>query len=87
MGRNQNAKGGGCAMDKGTQPGAGLKGSNKPKAAGAATALGLGVPQQNTVPSGLAGLGMAHRTPLDSFFGCGGTNLLAGIAGLSFQEY
>ena len=46
-------------------------------------ALGLGVPQQSTVCSGLAGLGVAHQTPLGSFFGSGGTSPLAGIAGLN----
>ena len=46
-------------------------------------ALGLGVPQQNTMLSGLAGLGMPNQTPLDLLFGSGGTKPLAGIAGLN----
>ena len=44
-------------------------GSGNKKAVGAATALGLGVPQQNAMPSGMAGLGMAQHDPLDSPFG------------------
>ena len=32
---------------------------------------------------GIAALGMAHQTPLDSLFGSGGTNPLAGLAGLN----
>ena len=61
----------------------GSAGCNKPKTADAATALGLGAPQQNTILSGPAGPGMAHETPLGSLFGFGGTNPLAGIAGLN----
>ena len=72
-------------MNKGTQPCAGgPKGGNKSsKTVDAATALGLGLPQQNAMLSGLAGLGMAHQDPLGSLFGSVGTNPLAGITGLN----
>ena len=56
---------------RGTKPTwvGGEGGSGNKKAVGAATALGLGVPQQNAMPSGMAGLGMAQHDPLDSPFG------------------
>ena len=86
MGRNQPSKGGGRASNKGTPPCAGSQGGqSKSKTADAATALGLGVPQQNTMflQLGLAGLGMTQQNPLDSLFGSAGTNPLDGIAGLN----
>ena len=59
----------------------GSKGGTKSKTAGTATALALGAPQQSTVLSGLAGLGMAQQTPLYSSFGSGETTAVAGVAG------
>ena len=83
MGRNKQSKDGGYARNTGTSPYAGSKGcQRKSKAVDAATALGLGVPQQKPMLPGLAGLGMAQQNPLDSLFGSAGTNPLAGIAGL-----
>ena len=69
MGRNQHSKGGGYARNKGTQPYAGPKGGNKSKTVDAATALGLGVPQQNTMHSGLARLGMHSKIHWTRFLG------------------
>ena len=86
MGSNQQSKGGGYARNKGTQPYASKGGNKMSKTVDAATALGLGIlPQQNTMLSGLAGLGMAQQNPLDSLFGSVGTNVnpLAGITGLN----
>ena len=53
MGHNQQPKGGGCAGEQGNRSyaGGGNGGGNK-KTVDAATALGLGVPQQNTMLSG-----------------------------------
>ena len=85
MGRNQQSKGGGYAGKQGTKSYAsGSKGGggNK-KAVDAATALGLGLPQQNTMLSGFARLGMVQQTPLDSLFGSVGTNTMAGLGGLN----
>ena len=85
MGRNQQSKCGGYARNKGTQPSTGLESGNESKTVDAATALGirlgLGVPQQNTMLSGLAGVGITQQTAVDSLFGSGGTDPLAGIAG------
>ena len=76
-------KGGGYAGKQENPYASGGKGGNK-KTIGAATALGLGpLPQQNTMLSGLAGLGMAQQNPLDSLFGSAGTNTLAGLGGLN----
>ena len=85
-GRNQQPKGGGYAGNKGKQTHASKGGNKTPGAAGAATALGLGMPpQQNAAPSGLMGLGMAQQSPLGSLFGSAGTNPLADITGLNAQ--
>ena len=85
MGRNQQPKGGRYARNKGTQPHAGSKGGQvRSKTAGAAAALGRGVPQQSTALSGIAGLpGTAQQSPLGSLFGSAGTGPLAGVAGLA----
>ena len=75
MGRNQQSKGGGYAGNKGNKTyasGCKCGGGNK-KTVDAATALGLGVPQQNTMLLGLAGLGMVQQNPLDSLFGSVGS--------------
>ena len=53
---------------KQSHTGGGKCGGNNKKTVDAATALGLGLPQQNTMLSGLAGLGMAQQNPLDSLF-------------------
>ena len=83
MGRNQQPKGSGCAWKHGNKSYAsGGKGGGNKKTVDAATALGLGVPQQNTMLSGLAGLGMVQPTPLDSLFGYVGTNTMVGLGGL-----
>ena len=83
MGRNQQPKGSGCAWKHGNKSYAsGGKGGGNKKTVDAATALGLGVPQQNTMLSGLAGLGMVQPTPLDSLFGSVGTNTMVGLGGL-----
>ena len=90
MGRNQQSKGGRYAGYKAKQPYAsgGKGGGNNTKTVGAATALGLGpLPQQNTMLSGLTGLGMAQQNPLDSLFGSGGTNTMAGLGGLNKLNY
>ena len=65
MGRNQQSKGGGYAGNKGnkTYASGGKGGGGNKKPVDAATALGLGVSQQNTMLSGLAGLGMTQQTP------------------------
>ena len=54
MGRNQQSKCGGYAGNKGnkTYASGGKGGANK-KSVDAATALGLGLPQQNTMLSGI----------------------------------
>ena len=84
MGHNQQSKGGGYAGKQGKQSYAsgGKCGGNK-KTVDAATALGLGLPQQNTMLSGLAGLGVTQHNPLDSLFGSVGTNAMAGLGGLN----
>ena len=85
MGRNQQSKGG-YARNKGSQPYASSKGGGqgKSKTVDAATALGLGVLQQNTMLSGMEGLqGLTQPIPQDSLFGSVGTNPLAGMAGLN----
>ena len=83
MGRNQQSKGGGYAGNKGNKTYAsGGKGGGNKKTVDAATALGLGLPSQNTMLSGIAGLGMAQPNPLDSLFGTMGTNTMAGLGGL-----
>ena len=83
MGRNQQSKGGGYAGNKGNKTYAsGGKGGGNKKTVDAATALGLGLPSQNTMLSGMAGLGMAQPNPLDSLFGTMGTNTMAGLGGL-----
>ena len=46
-------------------------------------ALGLGVPPQNTMLSGMVGLGMVQQNPLDSLFGSMGTNAMTGLGGLN----
>ena len=59
-------------------------GSNNKKTVGAVTALGLGLlSQQNTMLSGLTGLGIAQQNPLDSLFGSVRMNTLAGLGGLN----
>ena len=83
---NQQSKCGGYAGEKGKQSYvSGVKGGgNNKKTVDAATALGLGpLPQQNTMLSRLAGLGMAQQNPLDSLFGSAGTNTLARLGGLN----
>ena len=77
MGRNQQPKGGGYAGNKGnkTYASGGKGGGGNKKTVDAATALGLGVPQQNTMLSGLSGLGMVQQNPLDALFGSMGTTL------------
>ena len=85
MGCNQQWKGGGYAGKQGNKPyasGGKAGGSNK-KIVGVATALGLGLPQRNTMLSGLAGLGTAQQNPLDSLFGSVGTNTMAGLGDLN----
>ena len=83
MGRNQQSKGGGYAGNKGNKTYAsGGKGGAGKKSVDAATALGLGLPQQNTMLSGMAGLGMAQPNPLDSLFGTMGTSTMVGLGGL-----
>ena len=83
MGRNQQSKGGGYAGNKGSKPYAsGGNGGGNKKSVDAATALGLGLTPQNTMLSGMAGLGMAQPNPLDSLFGTMGTNTMAGLGGL-----
>ena len=91
MGRNQQLKRGGYAGNKGnkTYASGGKGGGGNKKTVDAATALGLGVPQQNTMLSGIAGLGMVQQNPLDSLFGSMGTNAMTGLGGLggaSFQS-
>ena len=85
MGRNQQPKGGEYAGKQGNEShsSGGKGGGSNKKTVGAATALGMGFPQQNTMLSGLAGLGMAQQNPLDSLFGSVGTNTLAGLDGLN----
>ena len=63
MGRNQLPEGGGYARNRGdkTYAGGGGRGGGNKKTVDAATALGLGVPQQNTMLWGLAGLGMVQQ--------------------------
>ena len=83
MGRNQQSKGGGYAGNKGNKTYAsGGKGGGNKKTVDAATALGLGLPPQNTMLSGMAGLGMVQQTPLDSLFGSMGTDAMTGLGGL-----
>ena len=83
MGWNQQSKGGSYAGNKGnkTYASGGRSGGNKQQTVDAATALGLGVPLQNTVLSGMVGLGMAQPNPLGSLFGSIGTNTVAGLGG------
>ena len=85
MGRNQQPKGGGCSGKQGSKSYAsgGKGGGGNKKTVDAATALRLGVPQQNTMLSGLAGLGMVQPNPLDSLFGSVGTNTMVGLGGLN----
>ena len=85
MGRNQQSKGGGYAGNKGnkTYASGGKGGGGNKKTVDAATALGLGALQQNTMLSGLAGLGMVQQNPLDSLFGSVATNTMAGLGGLN----
>ena len=65
MVRNHQPKGGSYAGNKGnkTYVSGGRSGGNKQQAVAAATvtALGLGVPQQSTVLTGMAGLGMVQQ--------------------------
>ena len=85
MGRNQQPKGGDHAGNKGKQTYANKGGNKTSKAVDAAIALGLGpgaLPQQNAMLSGLAGLGMAQQSSLDSLLGSAGTDPLAGVTGL-----
>ena len=84
MGRNQQSKGGGYAGKHGNKPYAsgGKGGGGNKKPVDAATALGLGVPQQNTMLPGMAGLGMVQNNPLDSLFDSMGTNAMTGLGGL-----
>ena len=82
MGRNQQSKCGGYAGNEGNKTYAsGGKGGGNKKTVDAATALGLGVPQQNTLLSGMAGLGMVQQNPLDSLFGSMGTNTMTRLSG------
>ena len=62
MGRNRQPKGVEYAGNKGNKTYAigGKGGGGNKKSVDAATALGLGVPQQNTMLSGMAGLGMVQ---------------------------
>ena len=85
MGRKHQPEGGGHAGNKGNKTHAGevKGGGGNKKTVDAATALGLGVPQQNTMLSGLAGLGMVQQNPLDSRFGSVGTSTMAGLGGLN----
>ena len=87
MGRGQRSKGGGYAWNKGNETyvsGVKCGGGNK-KTVGAATALRLGVPQQNMMRWGLTGLGMVqqNQNPLDSFSGSVGMNAMAGLGGFN----
>ena len=84
MGRNQQSKGGGYAGNKGnkTYASGGKGGGGNKKSVDAATALGLGAQPQNTMLSGMAGLGMVQQNPLDSLFGSVGTNAMTGLSGL-----
>ena len=54
----------------------GGEGGGNKKTVDAAAALGLGAPQQNTMLSGVAGLGMVQQNSLDSLFGSMGTNTM-----------
>ena len=85
MGRNQQPKSGGYAGNKGNKPTAseGKGGGGNKKTVDAATALGLGVPQQTTMLLGLAGLGMVQQNPLDLLFGSVGANNMAGLGGVN----
>ena len=85
MERNQQSEGGGYAWNKGnkTYASGGKGGGGNKKSVDAATALGLGVPPQNTMLSGMAGLGMMQQNPLDSLFGAMGTNAITGLGGLN----
>ena len=76
MGRKQQPKCGGYARNTGTQPYAGSKGGQgRSKTAVAATAPGLGVPQ-NPMLSGMAGLqGLISTNTAES----------TGVTGLSFR--
>ena len=87
MGRNQQSKGGGYAGNTGnkTYASGGKGGGGNKKTVDAAAALGLGVPQQNTMLSGLAGLGTVHQNPLDSRFGSVGMDTVAGLSGLNMS--
>ena len=68
MRRNRQLKGGGYAgkQEKQSYASEGKCGGNNKKTVEAAAALGLGLPQQNTVLSGLAGLGMAQYGTAES---------------------
>ena len=79
MGRNQQSKSGGYTGNKGnkTYTSGGKGGGGNKNTVDAATALGLGALQQNTMLSGLAGLGMVQQNPLGSLFGFVGTNTTA----------
>ena len=83
-GATNSRKEAGTQETKGTKTYAsgGKCGGNK-KTVDAAAALGLGVPhdQQNTTLAGVAGLGVAQHTPLDSPFGSIGTNTMTGLGG------
>ena len=82
MGRNQQPKGGGYAGNKGNKTyasGGRRGGSNKQQAVDSATALGLGVPPQNTMLAGMAGLGMVQQNPLDSLSDLLGRTLWQGL--------
>ena len=87
MGRNQHPKGGGYAGDKGSKTYAsGGRGGGNKKTVDAPTALGLGLPPQNTMLSGMAGLGMVQQNPLCSLFGSMGTNTMIGLGGFGTVE-
>ena len=82
MGRNRQSQGGGYAGNKGNKTYAsGGKGGGNKKTVDAATALGLGVPPQNTMLSGIAGLGMVQPSPLDLLFGSMETSTMTGLGG------
>ena len=83
MGRNHQSKGGAYAGNKGKQTYASKGGNKTSKIVDAATALGLGVPQQNAMLPGFTGLGMAQPNSLDSLLGSSGTSPLAGVTGKS----
>ena len=85
MGRNHQTMGT-QGLSTGTRPYANSTGRSQraSKRTAAATALGLGAPPQNAMPSGITGLQvLTQPSSLYSFFGSTGVNSLAGGTGLN----